>query len=250
MQGLMLHCGGAPATRDQVLQVEVPKSTRSYQAVPHGDLIDMILDRTKTVLGVEPETEGYGLNREGQQLFGVMRFPSVNPDHGMSIGFRNSYDKSISVGIASGASVFVCDNMCFSGESVSIVRKHTVNVWRDVLVKVDEALESAPAHYERMQHDIECMKDIYIHEDKGFEVLGRAFGHGILTSRQANVAFGDWKNPRHVDFSPLNAWSLYNCVTEGLKRGDAGGSITRHANAHQFFTEAFRIPEPATMVAM
>ena len=43
------------------------------------------------------------------------------------VGVRNSHDKSFPAGLVIGASIFVCDNLSFSGE-VKLARKHTVHV--------------------------------------------------------------------------------------------------------------------------
>tara|TARA_R110002020_G_scaffold21537_3_gene73079 strand:+ start:778 stop:1353 length:576 start_codon:yes stop_codon:yes gene_type:complete len=179
--------------------------------------------------------EQYGLSRKGQQMFGVIRLDSGHPDNGLSIGLRNSYDKSLSVGFASGASVFVCDNLCFSGESGEIIRKHTVNVWRDITLKVDQALRASEYHYIVMNQHLSEMKQIPMGLDEGYDLIGRALGHEVLKPQQATIALKDWRNPRHEDFSERNLYSLYNCFTEGLKRGPAGGTLDRHATTHEFF---------------
>ena len=45
-------------------------------------------------------------------------------DYAYVLGLRNSHDKRFPAGLAVGASVFVCDNLSFSGE-IKIGRKHT-----------------------------------------------------------------------------------------------------------------------------
>ena len=32
-----------------------------------------------------------------------------------------------------------------------------------------------------------------------------------------NRVLGDWRKPRHEDFEPRTAWSLFNCFTETMK---------------------------------
>ena len=81
------------------------------------------------------------------------------------------------------------------------------------------------------------MREVGVETDLGYAALGTMFGHGILTPTQASVAFQDWREPRHEEFEDRNLWSLYNCVTEGLKKGPAGGIFSRHAKAHGFFVE-------------
>ncbi len=60
--------------------------------------------------------ENCGLARNGQQLFAVLKFKKGVGDIALSLGFRNSYDKSMTVDLCCGASVFVCDNLALHGQ--------------------------------------------------------------------------------------------------------------------------------------
>jgi len=248
--GLILHCGGEPATIDQLAAIPVPHATDTYHPVAHVALIDTVKERMQSILGMTPTEEAYGTNQEGAQLFGTMRLPHGGQERTLSIGLRNSYNQTLSVGFAAGAWTLVCDNLCFSGSDVTVVRKHTKNVWRDILSRVDEALYAAPLAFDRMEWDMEAMKEVPVKHDRGFELLGLAYGHSIITPQQMSVAVKDWKTPRHEEFSERNGYSLYNCVTEGLKKGNAGGAIKRHTKAHAFLSDALSIPPmPITVAA-
>ena len=237
MNGLMIHTAdGHRAGLDEVIAVPVPEKTKTYHPVAHKELIGFVRSRVRDTLGLEIRSEEYGLSRKDQQMFGVITLDTGNAENGMSIGLRNSYDKSLSVGVSSGAKVFVCDNLCFNGDATVVLRKHTLNVWRDVSTNVDIALRGSEMHYEEMNRQLGCMKEISIHRDNGFDLIGRALGYGVLKPQQATIAINDWKNPRHEEFSEHNLYSLYNCFTEALKKGPAGESLTRHAQTHEFFT--------------
>ena len=239
MVDLMIHTPTGQRTGyDSVCRVPVPQSTDSYRPVSNHDLIGLIRSKIDTILDMEIMSEQYGLGQKGQQLFGVitLRSPTQdNKDNGLSIGFRNSYNKSLSVGIASGARVFVCDNLCFSGSSMVVMRKHTQNVWDDLTGHIEDALFSSHSHYASLESQIEQMKQAELTHDDGYSIIGRAQGHGILLPRQAKVAFKDWDKPRHKSFAAKNLWSLYNCFTEGLKLGQTGTVLRRHIKAHSFF---------------
>lgn len=251
---LVLHCGGVTSNYAAVTSVPTPMATRSYAPVSNGDLISFVRDKTTqhvgTIIG-----ESYGLAKKDNQLFGCF---SVRP-HGlaedgerrMSVGFRNSYDKSLSAAWAFGAHVLVCDNLCFTGSEVTVMRRHTKNVWRDMEHLVDTAMAHAPSAYNRMGNELDALKDVPLEQDAGYQITGLALGHGVLKPQQASVAIKDWKNPRHEEFSENTAYSLYNCFTEGLKRGRAGTLIDRHVATHAFFKSlgfmgAATIDVPAT----
>lgn len=233
---LMIHTAdGHIAGLDEVLSVPVPEKTKTYHPVAHGELIEFVRTRVDSILGLSIRKEEYGLSRKDQQMFGVMTLETGNNDNGLAIGLRNSYDKSLSVGLSSGAQVFVCDNLCFSGSGMVVLRKHTLNVWRDIALSVDKALRESEQAYVKMNDQLIDMQAKPVNLDQGYEIIGRALGYEILKPQQATVALGDWREPRHEEFSERNMYSLYNCFTEGLKRGTAGGTMDRHALVHEFF---------------
>jgi len=237
MQGLMLHCGAQQATLAQVKAVPVPAKTKTYNPLPYGQTIEFLKAQATMHLGLELESEGYGLNANGDQMFGVLRFSAGAADHGLAMGLRGSYNKTLANAVAAGAGVFVCDNLCFSGDAFKIIRKNTPNVWRDFRSMIMAHVQNALGHYRDMSRDIDRMKATPCHEQRGYSILGVAVGEQLLTPTQATVAFGDWRKPRHEEFSERNMWSLYNCVTEGLKKGQPAKTIDRHTSAHGFFME-------------
>jgi hypothetical protein len=81
------------------------------------------------------------------------------------------------------------------------------------------------------------MREIPCNVRRGYALLGVALGEGVLTPTQASVAYQDWREPRHEEFSDRNLWSLYNCATEGLKKGQPGRLMDRHAKNHDYFTQ-------------
>ena len=243
MQGLMAadNRGGHFASFNDICAVPVPQATESYAPVANGDLVRLIKDRIDTVLDMGIRSEGYALSGKDQQMFGVITLDTGMDTKytGMSIGFRNSYDRTLSVGIASGSQVFVCSNLCFSGESMRVLRKHTLHVWKDVQATINTALGDSHYYHQRIELEASCWKEQGVEQDEGYEVIGRAMGHGILLPQQATVALKDWKTARHADFEPRSAWSLYNCFTEGLKKGRAALALNRHTAAHDWFREQY-----------
>jgi len=221
-------------TRAQVEAVPVPRATRSYAPVAYGAAI-ALMHHEASKLGLEVESEEYGLNKKGDQMFGLLTLKTDREDSGLSIGLRQSYNKSLALGVAVGAQVFVCDNLCFSGSAFKIVRKNTRYVEKDFRRLLQAQVRDALPLYEATQKDNDVMKSLPCNERRGYAMLGVAMGEGVLTPTQASVSFADWKKPRHEEFSDRNLWSLYNCVTEGLKKGAPATRLDRQAKAHDFF---------------
>jgi len=236
MQGLVLHAGAKKVTREMVEAVQVPTPTRSWRPVPYSHAIEYLHTTIERELKLPVVGEAYGLNKAGDQMFGVITLDTGNAEHGLSIGLRQSYNKSLSLGLAVGAQVFVCDNLAFSGSAFKVLRKNTLNVWRDFKALVKAQVDVALGHYDSIQVDIGKLKSIPCNVRRGYSFLGVMMGEGLLTPTQATVAFDDWTKPRHEAFAERNLWGLYNAVTEGLKKGAPAKLLDRHAKAHDFFT--------------
>lgn len=235
---LILHKGSEAVTRAQVLAVPVPAPTKSWKPVAYGNAIDFLHETIVEELGLTIRQESYGLNKNGDQLFALATLDTGDAEHGLSIGLRQSYNKSLALGIAVGAQVFVCDNLCFRGDAFMVVRKNTVNVWTDFQSLVIAQVKNSLTHYGAMKTDVLQMKAAPVALQRGYELLGTAYGEGLLTTTQATVAFEDWRTPRHEEFADRTMWGLYNAATEALKKGGTGDVIDRHAAMHGFMLQA------------
>jgi hypothetical protein len=221
---------------DQVAAVPVPEHTRSWRPVPYMDAVGFLKETVES-LPFTLKNEEYGLSKDGNQMFGLLTLDAGDASQGLAIGMRQSYNQSLALGIAVGAQVFVCDNLCFSGSAFKLIRKNTVNVWVDFKSLVCHQVQSSQVHFEMVQAEMLEMQALPVGQDRGYEILGRAVGEKVLTPTQATVAFGDWREARYPEFAPRNMWSLYNCFTEGLKKGQPARLMERHTRAHDFIME-------------
>ena len=48
-------------------------------------------------------------------------------------------------------------------------------------------------------------------------IILSAYRRGIISALQLPKVCAEWEEPRHDDFKPRNAWSLFNAFTEILK---------------------------------
>jgi hypothetical protein len=238
MSNLILHCGGESVTRSIVEAVPVPAATSSYNPVAYGDAIALMHDEARRGLGMAIRSESYGLNKAGDQMFALLTLDTGNAEHGLSIGLRQSYNKTLALGVAIGAQVFVCDNLAFSGSAFKVVRKNTVNVWPDFRGLLRAQIAEALPSYRALESGFDVMRETPCSIERGYAVLGVMCGRELLTPNQASVAFEDWRTPRHAEFADRNVWGLYNAVTEGLKKGAPGRVLDRHAAAHDFVVES------------
>lgn len=230
---LLLHRGAQAVDLEQLAEVPLPEETRSYKPVAHHDLVNMLSSMAANLLPeFTLESTQLGLARDGQKMFGVHTFKNGDSALGLSIGFRNSYDRSLSVGIALGAQVFCCDNLCLHGE-LKILRKHTSNVHADIDGLALSAIYRSRSAFNQIKEDAELMKQIPMSDDEAYRMLGLVYGRGIITPRQIPVVKKEWLEPTHDAFEDRNLWSFYNAVTESLKSSPPQSIMERHLAIHK-----------------
>mgnify|MGYP006410372303 FL=1 len=234
---LMLHCGAQEATHQDLAAVPVPEVTNSYCPVTHDDLAKMLADMGQSILsGFELSKSQFGLSKDGQQLFGIHTFNNGRSDLGLSIGFRNSYDKTLSVGIAVGASVFVCDNLALTGD-ITVMRKHTLNVQSDLEQLAVTSILKARTAFTQVSEDAEKMKELPLEDDNAFRLIGLLYGHGIISPRQIPVTKREWLEPQHAEFEPRTMWSFYNAANAALKSAPPRTIMEKHLELHKLLNQ-------------
>ena len=226
---LVIHRGGWEATKADLAAVPVPEPTESYHPVPYGRFIEEV-ELHVPRFGLTVQSSAFALAREGGQMFGVLTCVNGKPaaDYALAIGVRNSYDRSLSVGLTLGSRVFCCDNLAFSGE-VTMHRKHTVNVFRDLPDLIYRMLSQVSSMRERTDGEIAAMKVLELSQRHAHDLMIQAVKDDVLSASRLPLVIEGWELPRHTEFEPRTAWSLFNAFTEVQKgaspRAQMDGSL-------------------------
>lgn len=228
-----LHCGGALATEDQVFSASVPTPTATYFPVSN----EALLNRVSTILQMERfeiTERQYALAKGGMRMFALMGIRQVDmpdmPDYRRVLAVRNSYDGSMTAGLCLGSQVFVCDNLAMSGE-VSVFRKHTKNIYESLPGIILNAVGKLALAFKVQDEKLAAYKAAELTQRDSDHLVCELFRQGVLSvtdiRRTLNEYEGRIENGsrkfRHEEFSPRNAWSLFNGVTEVLKNVDSKG---------------------------
>lgn len=211
---LVIHRGGWEATKADLASVPVPEATESYHPVPYHRFIEEV-ELHVPRFGLAVRSSQFALAREGGQMFGVLTCSNGTPDrdYALAIGVRNSYDRSLAVGLTLGSRVFCCDNLAFSGE-VTMHRKHTVNVFRDLPDLIYRMLSQVAALRGRTDGEIAAMKARDLQPVAAHHLMIQAVKSGVLSASRLPLVIEAWEEPRHEQFVPRTAWSLFNAFTE------------------------------------
>ena len=233
---LLLHCGAKEATWDQLKQVETPEPTKTHCPIPHHNLYEMV---TKVLEGFDFKiTESqHGLTKDGNRYFGLLQLESDHlKDWKPVCGLRNSHDKSISAGLVFGLSVMVCDNLSFYGDLFQFDRKHTAHINKDLIERVTEVVAKTEQQNARMEHVVNHYKSVKCSDRKAHHIVVKALDAGATLPRRVPQVLEEWRKPRHEEFEPRNAWSLFNAFTESMKSaGDIGTHVNRTNRLHRVF---------------
>lgn len=222
---------------NELAAIPIPEATNTYKPVGHMELIEKLTTVSDShFTGSRVDT--FRVNNTGSQLFGTVTYNNDDfKDHTITLGFRNSYDKSLAVGLCAGQQVIVCSNLMFTGDIVT-VRKHTQNVMIDLENLIVDLVMSADSIQENADYDIEKLKSVEITNNDAAQYLGEAFiNEEVLTPTQLSVAKREWFNS--VTFPERTAWSLYNSCTEALKKSHTSNALNKYSDLHKFSMKFF-----------
>ena len=232
MSNMMIHCGGKPVNFAELTAIETPKQTDTYEPVAFADILTNTKSICDDLLDLDFVDQKLAISKNEQRFFGLLQYKDPeNEEIGKAIGIRSSHDKSMSIGFCAGASVFVCDNMAFTGE-VTYMRKHTKNVFNDLQDKLVSVLYKSKDKFANILKDAEAMKDVKISSDDAYSFIGRALGYQAFGARQATDAIRHWNSPPYSEFMDQTVWSLYNACTEALKSTPPNKILERHISLH------------------
>jgi hypothetical protein len=216
---LTLHCGAHAVPRSALTVVATPDRTRTWHPISHMSLIELV-ERVLEQNKLKIVGEGHSLSHLGNRYFGLFQIQngSEHDDYAWILGVRNSHDKVFPSGGVAGMSVFICDNLSFSGE-VRWLRRHTTFIERDLPFVVEQGIGRLMEKWHAQDERIEVYKSTELTDTNAHDILVRALDVGAMTPTQLPRVLADWRKPRHEEFAPRNVWSLMNCFTEVLKGG-------------------------------
>lgn len=228
-------------TKLELLQVPVPIATDTYSPVSHRNIIDAVGEQLYK-RNMQIHGEKYNSSADGKKVIGYYDIIyDNNPEMGMRLAFRNSYDKSMSVAFVAGNVVWICENGAISGE-LQYVRKHTGSVVNELNVKIIDTINQLEDHFIKIKAHSQQMKQIELTKVKAAEMYGRMFMiDDIITPTQLNIVKRELDNSKFEEFKEETLWSAYNHVTYALKESHPLNYIDQHVNLHKFVEQEFQL---------
>ena len=212
---LLSHVDTDLVTREQLALVPVPPATATWRPIPHIELIDT-LQRVLNQHQITVREEKYALRHDGSTLFGVLQLGYADTHDGQAaLGIRTSNDKSMSIQICAGLSVFVCDNLVFRGDLIALNRKHTSGL--NLRTELATAVLRFQDHFGRLTGEVETLKRCALDDLRAKALIHDAFARGLMPLRFLPDVSHAYFEPQVKDFAPRTAWSLHNAFTASAK---------------------------------
>lgn len=237
--GLISHCGTELVGRQDLLLLPTPDPTETHKPIPHAELVEAVIE----TLGFRKLTvvqDQYAVSPDGMRMFGVLALDMEENGVRVSIGLRNSHDKSFALGITIGYRVFVCDNMAFHGDFQTVTRKHSKNlVLNDVLAV---AIDRMQRNFAPMLNQVNAWKGHELPDASAKLVIYRAFVEGELEAPKhlADDVHRRYFDPEYDEFRARTMWSLSNAFTSSFKALDPIPRFRATARLAPFLAERAR----------
>jgi hypothetical protein len=165
---------------------------------------------------------------DSNRLFGCVELFGLSEDksYKMLMGFRASYDSSVSRGIVVGSQVMVCSNLCFNGSLGQVSTKQTTFINSRLPSLISRAVELLPEAGERQARRIETYKDRELTTRQGDALLVESHRRGGLSGSQLATAISEWDTPRFAEHGEHgdSVYKLWNAQTQAVKPNGANSN--------------------------
>lgn len=205
-------------SRVQLKQIRPPKATKTWQPVEHYELV-LKMEEALQRHNLSIAKEEIAIARGGGFLFYVA---DVERGHGAkllktkgytaSIGIMSSNNKRIAIQVSVGARVTVCDNLLFSGDTLTLRKKHSHSL--KIAEELDKTVLGFIEAFDSLASEIEVMKEKEIADQEAMSIILPAFTvERVLPIRLIYKVCQEYFNPTHKEFKGRNLWSLQNAFT-------------------------------------
>ena len=218
----------------QLRSIVAPESTNTYKTIPHHLVYEKIMNQAK-IEGYDHLRDTLEVTHLGNRAFLNMQFQTDDPTLPFSVAVRSTYDRSASLGIATGASVFICSNLMISGSDVTIMRQHRGSIMEDLDDMIVKAFNGEKESYKNKVAWRETLMGTQITERQGLYLLAMAQVEDALNRSGYKDAQSHWLDaPYHEFQGDRSLWGLYNSMTFGAHKVRPADKMETHKQIVRF----------------
>ncbi len=226
--------------RGRLCRIPTPKPTLTWCPLPHSRLMDSVEGQLRK-RGYRVHNSTCLLSHGGDRFFGTVSISNRdNLGYRRMVGLKNSHDKSLAAGLFAGARVTVCANGCFFGDEVALSRKHTSRLFEDLIERIEAGCSRIFEEWERNDLRVMNYRERELDDRGAHDLVIRSVDAEALAPSAIPRVLKEWREPWHEEFTPRNAWSLFNGFTEVMK-GKPHLLAERTRTLHRVFDEALAI---------
>lgn len=217
----------------------VPETTETYSAVAHIDIHNAVISKLNE-RGIVVQKVQFKSNKRGTQVIATYFLESDDAEFGGMLATRNSYDKTQSVAICGGASVYICGNGAVMGE-MKFIKRHVGEVNDQLESAIDEQLDKI----DYMIQETKSLKELLEGNifDKHFAgmVIGTLYLDGVIHTGQMEIVKKELKECSfNYGVKDDSVWALFNHVTHALKVSAPSHYFEDHIATINFFKSVYQ----------
>ena len=232
-------------------EIPTPEPTRTYHPVPHGVFASEV-EKVIAHSGFNIARKEYAIFRDGMRMLGIFSIDQADTarDYQMTVGLRNSHDKSVAAGLVLGTNVIVCSNGMFFGQS-SFRTLHTPKILSRLPFLINKSFTNILPMQKRMDQSIEIYKNHRTHDTEIHDFLIRSVDRGVIPNSYIPRVLKEYRAPRHDEFVNRmehsdrimrTGWTLMNAYSEVLKKVNPLTLPTRTIKLHEMLDELCQVP--------
>ncbi|QDP52191.1 MAG: hypothetical protein Unbinned2902contig1001_33 [Prokaryotic dsDNA virus sp.] len=190
-------------------------ATKWHKPIPHFQAITSVINNIES-RGLEISDLEVGTSHKNQRCFWLAKLKSKEGDYAPMIGGRNAHDRSVSLALYGGASIFICSNLMVSAKFQDR-RKHMGDIQQELPELIQTSIDRVLMDNTINKKRISYYKNQSLSDKDAYYFMIDAMKKEILGPSKIKYLVEQWENPLHDEFSNKNAWSLHNCFTEVFK---------------------------------
>lgn len=236
MNNIILKAKGVKeVSRQEMMNYSLPVATESYCPISNEQIIETIveqLDRNNLTLKSEFHKRDGSCNK----FVGGFVIKSEHSDMDLLLGYKNSYDKSMTAAFALGVKIMICSNSVVTGE-ISLIRKHTGRADEIIINAISGGITKLGNNFiENLDKQFDKMKEVKIDKTISASLAGRLYiEEEIITAHQLSILKKEIEKESYNYGVESTLYNLYQATTHSLKNTHPTNWMNSHIKAHEFF---------------
>ncbi len=227
------------STTEDFLRTIQVESTKTYAAIPHGQIIDTVKESLYKQ-GITLLSESYMECNEGKIAQGNYTVGIEDGEMALQIAWQNSTNKQVSFKYALGSYVFVCTNSAVSGDMAAFRKIHKGNANLESVNFIEKGLGELGGYFQNMVTEREQMKKVPMGLSVQAELVGKLLvEQEIINLTQVGIINREIKNPSFDYGADDSLWQFYQHCTHSFKEVSPRSYIPKQLELSKYLQEVY-----------